>query len=141
MTESQAEAAPHHCSSVKCRCAYKAAAHIESTQYSVCGDGFPRGASGREPPANTEDVRDVGSLPGSGQSPGGGHGNTVQYSCLENPMDRGAWRAAVLGVAKRWTRLKHACTRTLPIWRRGWAVCSVYAETINTTVFLEGHSM
>ena len=87
MTASQAEAAPHHCSSVKCRCAYKAAAHIESTQYSVCGiestqysvcgDGFPRGASGGEPPANTEDVRDLGSLPGSGQSPGGGHGNTV----------------------------------------------------------------
>jgi len=42
-------------------------------------------------PANAGDVRDAGSIPGSGRSPKGGHGNTVQYSCLENPMDRGAW--------------------------------------------------
>ena len=40
-------------------------------------------------PANAEDVRDAGSIPGSGRSPGGGHGNPLQYSCLENPMDRG----------------------------------------------------
>ena len=46
------------------------------------------------------DVRDAGSVPGWGRSPGGGHGNLLQYSCLENPMDRGAWRGAVLGVAK-----------------------------------------
>ena len=44
-------------------------------------------------PANPRDVRDTGSIPGSGRSPGGGHGNLLQYSCLENPMDRGAWRA------------------------------------------------
>ena len=47
-------------------------------------------------PANAEDIkdkRDLGSVPGSGRSPGGGHGNPLQYSCLENPMDRGAWRA------------------------------------------------
>ena len=42
-------------------------------------------------PANAEDLRDAGSIPGSGRSPGGGHGNPLQYSCLENPMDRGAW--------------------------------------------------
>ena len=42
---------------------------------------------------NAGDVRDVGSIPGSGRSPGGRHGNPLQYSCLENPMDRGAWRA------------------------------------------------
>ena len=47
----------------------------------------------------------MGSIPGSGRSPGGGHGNPLQYSCLENPMDRGAWRATVHGVAKSWTRL------------------------------------
>ena len=46
-------------------------------------------------PANAGDIRDMGSIPGSGRSPGGGHGNSLQYSCLENPMDRGAWRAAV----------------------------------------------
>ena len=51
-------------------------------------------------PANAENVRDVGSIPGLGRSPGGGHGNTLQYSCLENPMDRGAWQDGH-GVAKR----------------------------------------
>ena len=57
-------------------------------------------------PANAEDVRDEASIPGSGRSPGGGHGNPLQYSCLENPMDRGAWQAIVHGVAKSRTRLK-----------------------------------
>ena len=51
-------------------------------------------------PANVGDVRDIDSIPGLGRSPGGGHGNPLQYSCLENPMDRGAWRATVHGVAK-----------------------------------------
>ena len=46
------------------------------------------------------DERDAGSIPGSGRSPGGRHGNPIQYSCLENPMDRGAWWATVHGVAK-----------------------------------------
>ena len=49
----------------------------------------------KNPPANAGDIRDVGSIPGSGSSPGGGHGNPLQYSCLENLMDRGAWRATV----------------------------------------------
>ena len=44
---------------------------------------------------NAGDIRDTGSIPGLGRSPGGGHGNPLQYSCLENPMDRGAWRATV----------------------------------------------
>ena len=48
----------------------------------------------KNPPANTEDIRDPGSVPGSGRSPGGGHGNPLQYSCLENPMDRGTWWAS-----------------------------------------------
>ena len=56
-------------------------------------------------PANA-DIRDVGSIPGSGRSPGGEHGNPLQYSCLENPVDRGAWQATVHGVAKSQTRLK-----------------------------------
>ena len=46
-------------------------------------------------PANSGDIRDVGLIPGSGRSPGGGHGNSVQYSCLENLMNRGDWRATV----------------------------------------------
>ena len=53
-------------------------------------------------PANT---RDVDSTPGSGRSPGGGHGYPLQYSCLENPMDREAWQVTVYGVAKSWARL------------------------------------
>ena len=53
-------------------------------------------------PADTEDIRDVGSIPGSGRFPGGGHGNPLQYSCLENAMDRGAWKAAVHTVSKNW---------------------------------------
>ena len=51
-------------------------------------------------PNNAGNATDLGSDPGSGRSPGGGHGNPLQYSCLENPMDRGAWRAAVHGVGK-----------------------------------------
>ena len=54
-------------------------------------------------PANTGDA---GSIPGSGRSPGEGNGNPLQYSYLENPMDRGAWWAAVYGVTQSWTRLK-----------------------------------
>ena len=54
-------------------------------------------------PANAGDIRDTGSIPGSGRSLGGGHGNPLQYSCLENPIDRGAWRATVYGVV----RVKH----------------------------------
>ena len=52
---------------------------------------------------NHTDLRDMGSIPGSGRSPGGGHGNLLQYSVLENPMDRGAWWATVHRVAKSWT--------------------------------------
>ena len=62
-------------------------------------------------PANAGVVRDSGSVPGSGRSPEGGHGNPLQYSCLENPMDKGAWWAAVHGVAKSRTRLKRLSTQ------------------------------
>ena len=53
----------------------------------------------------------MGSIPGSGRSPGGGHGNPLQYSCLKNPMDRGAWRAAIHGAAKSRTRLSGSARR------------------------------
>ena len=61
-------------------------------------------------PANAGDIRDVGSTPGLGRSSGGGHGSPLQYSCLENPMDRGTWRATVHGVAKNRTQLKWLST-------------------------------
>ena len=51
-------------------------------------------------PANAGDIRDMGSNPGSGRSPGGGHGNPLQYFCLENPMDRGAWWVTVHGLQR-----------------------------------------
>ena len=54
----------------------------------------------KNPPANAGDVRAVGSIPGWGRSHGDGHSNPLQYSCLENPMDRGVWRATVHGVAE-----------------------------------------
>ena len=55
-------------------------------------------------PANAEDIGDVCSICGSGRSPGAGHGNPLQYSCLEYPMDRGAWWATVYGAAKSLTK-------------------------------------
>ena len=54
-------------------------------------------------PASAGDIREAGSIPGLRRSLGGGHGNPLQYSCLENPMDRGAWQAMVPSVTKSWT--------------------------------------
>ena len=72
---------------------------------------FPGGISGKEPPpASAIDIRDMNSIPGSGRFPGEGHGNPLQYSCLENPMDRGAWRATVHSITKSWTRRKQLST-------------------------------
>ena len=59
----------------------------------------------KKPPANAEDSRDTGSIPGLGRSPGVGNGNPLQHFCLENSMDRGAWQATVCGAAKSWARL------------------------------------
>ena len=69
------------------------------------------GSDGKESTCYAEDL---GSIPGWGRSPGEGNGNPLQYSCLEDPMDRGAWWATVYGVAKSWTRLsdKHTHTHT-----------------------------
>ena len=65
----------------------------------------------KKPPANEGDLRGTGSIPGLGRSPGGGHGNPLQYSCLENPMERGAWWAIVHRAAKSQTRLKQLSTQ------------------------------
>ena len=62
--------------------------------------GFPGGS---EVKASARNVGDLGSIPGSGRSPGEGNGNPFEYSCLENPMDRRAWWATVHGVTKSWT--------------------------------------
>ena len=66
----------------------------------------------KNPPANAGDVKDMDSIPGSGRSPGEGNGSPPQYSCLENPVDRGAWSATVHGVAKSQTRLKQLNTQS-----------------------------
>ena len=67
--------------------------------------GFPGDSVVKNPPAN---AGDAGSIPGSGRSPGGGNGNPLQYSCLENSMDRGAWQATVHGVTKSQTWLSNS---------------------------------
>ena len=67
-------------------------------------EGFPGGSEGKESACN---AGDPGLIPGWGRSPGKANGCPLQYSCLENPMDRGAWGATVHGVAKSWTRLSN----------------------------------
>ena len=62
--------------------------------------GFPGGSDRKESACN---VGDLGLIPGLGRAPGKGNGNPLQYTCLEKPMDRGAWRATVQGAAKSWT--------------------------------------
>ena len=67
--------------------------------------GFPDGSVVKNLPANAGDIGDAGSIPGSERSPGKANGNALQYPCLENPMDRGAWWATVHGLTKTQTRL------------------------------------
>ena len=64
---------------------------------------MPDGSVGKESTCNAGDIGDMGSIPGSGKSPREGKCNPFQYSCLENLMERGAWRATMHGVAKSWT--------------------------------------
>ena len=74
---------------------------------------LPDGSAGKETACNAGDTRDTGLIPGSGGSPGKGNGNPLQYSFLENPMDKGAWQAIIQGVAKSRTQLSETkCTRT-----------------------------
>ena len=69
----------------------------------------------KNPPANAGDIRDASSIPGLERSPGGGHGNPLQYSYLENPMDRGARQATVHSVAESWTGLKWLSMQARPL--------------------------
>ena len=73
----------------------------QRSEHDLAGD-----SSGKNLPANAGDRRDADSIPRSGRSPGGQHSYPLQCSCLENPRGRGAWWAAVYGVAQSWTRLK-----------------------------------
>ena len=66
----------------------------------IVGVGFPGGSAVKNPPAKAGEAKVTGLILGSGSSPGGGHGNSLQYSCLENPMDRGTWRATVKRITK-----------------------------------------
>src|SRR5574337_667998 len=91
--------------------------------------GFPGGS---EVKASARNAGDLGLLPGSGRFSGEGNGNPLQYSCLENPMDGGAWWAIVHGVEKSWTRLRDSLSLfTFTQWRRKWQP---------TPVFLPGES-
>ena len=74
--------------------------------------GFPGGPVGKESTFNAGNAGGVGLILGWGKSPGGGHGNLLQYSCLENPEDRGAWRGTVHRVTKSQTQQKQLCTHT-----------------------------
>jgi len=78
--------------------------HSDSILY-MCVYSFPGGIVVRNPPDNAGDARDADLIPGSGRSPGEGNGNLLQYSCLENSMDRGAWQAIVCGTTESQTRL------------------------------------
>ena len=86
---------------------------------SPIGD-FPSGSDGK---ASVYNAGDLCLIPGSGRYPGEGNGNPLQYYCLENPMDRGAWWATVHGVTKSQTRLSDFTfifTFNVPSWRRAW---------------------
>ena len=80
-------------------------------------------------PVNAGGVRDAGSVPGSGRSSEGGHGNPLQYSYLENPIDTGAWRATVHRVTKSWIRLKQLSTHACRLWGQLWILGT--SESLN----------
>ena len=80
--------------------AWWATVHGVAKSRTQLSEGFPGGSDGKESACN---AADAGLILGSGRSPGEGNGNLLQYSCLRNPIDRGAWQATVHGAAKSWT--------------------------------------
>ena len=106
------------------RCTAQWFRHICICVCILCKWGFPAGSDCKESTCN---AGDLGSILGSGRSPGGGHGNPLQYSCLENPMDRGAWQATVCGVVKSWTWLTntHTNTHTYSLSDSSWRILNV----------------
>ena len=91
---------------------------IFKSQQSVSTGGFPVGSDGKESASNARDTGDMGSIPGPGRSPGRVHGSPLQYSCLENPGDGGAWWAMVHGVTKN------------QIWLSCWAWALVNVQQL-----------
>ena len=94
---------------------------------------FPGGSVVKSSPANREDAVDMGSIPVSERSLGGGNGNPLQYSCLENPMNRGAWQAKVHRVSKNWTWLN---THTHPFSATHNVLASFWDRGFFTTQWL-----
>ena len=100
--------------------------HIFMTAHSTCyrsiylyTEGFPDSSSGKESICDAGDASDIGWISGSERSPGEGNGNLLQYSCLGNALDRGAWRATVPGVAKSQTWLsRQACSISIQMYFR-----------------------
>ena len=97
--------------------------------------GFPQWLSGKDSACNAGAAGDTGSILGSGRSPEEGHGNPLQYSCLENPMDRGAWRATVHGVTQSQTRLKRLSTHARTHYR-AWSIRTGTVSTDTMRVIL-----
>ena len=96
--------------------------------------GFPGGSVVKNTPASAGDIRDTGLIPGSGRSPGGGHGNPLQYSCLKNPMDRGAWWATVHGVTKSRTQLKQRSMHTFLLLLQDGSLFLLSTATITSLI-------
>ena len=103
-------------------------------------EGFPWGSDSEESACN---AGEPGSVPGSGRSPGEGNSNPLQYSCLENSMDRGAWEATVHGVGKSWTRLSDytftfigtECLTCLEQQAHGLKNKPIFCQTTEVSVF------
>ena len=89
-------------------------------------EGLPCWFRGKEPAGNEDVAGAAGSIPGSGRSPGEGTGNPLQYSCLKNPMDRGAWWATVHGVAKSQTQLSDFTLFLSFLWFKADLIVSLF---------------
>ena len=94
--------------------------------------GFPSGSAGKDS-CNAGDTREGGSIPELGRSPGGGHGNPLQYSCLENPMDRGSWRATVHMVTKESDMTE--VTECIPVGH-----CAVFEDRAYVVLLSHAHT-
>ena len=87
--------------------------------------GFPGGSGGKESTCNARDAGDMGSIPELGRPPGGGHGNPLQHSCLEHPVDRGAWRVQSI-VSQSWTQQWTDRTAQITHTAQGQHCCGFY---------------
>ena len=95
--------------------------------------GWLEGSPGKESACR---AGDLGLIPGLGRFPGGGHGNSLQYSCLESPMDRGVWWATICGVTRSWTRLKRLSTAYRA--HVGWGLMAPKTQTLPFSILVKG---